>query len=293
MNEDTISTLTLEKALSAVLTPQLERAMENASIGLFVAMLGALAVSLNFLDEQSSKSWKGIRVGQLGTPPIVGDGLGVAVFGLFMCILVFYDAGARASSLWFLVLFGSTFFPAVALTLSHVLARKEPPTVSNIASLARSIEPVMFGLRYSFLEAYFGLSACLDAALIIGLAPRSVQNKCLKDCFVGKIPEIVCMAFLGFKVALWVLEARQQLSQELALKDFFASVADSLLAAFALRLMNALVHAWFHFGIKLGSVIASQSHRCVRPEGTTKDYNAIGILVFGMWFGTLVCIMNA
>lgn len=277
------STLTLESAFSHLLTPQVERLLEMALIGFCTFMFGALAVALNFLDEKSNISWRGIKVGQLGTPPIIGDVLGICMFALFMCVIEYHDSGVRSVVLWILVLFSSTVLPSLILTLSHFMAMKDPPSASDVPSFARSIEPLMFGLRYSFLEAHFGMVACLDAAIIVKLVTRSDQNKFLKDCFVGQLPEMACAAFLGFKLALWGTEACNQLSQNAPIDDLLSSIADSLFASFVLCLSNELVHGLFTFGIKVGCIVATQSRLHVRPEGVAKDYSIPGIIAFGTW----------
>lgn len=287
MHEDSNSTLTLETALHTLLTPQIERLIETSLLGFCTSMFGVLAIALNFTDENSSKAWKGVKLGQLGTLPIIGDIMGVCIFALFMCILEYHDGGVRGIATWALVLFSATFFPACILTLSRCMALEDPPSVSDIPTLVRSIEPLMFGLRYSSLGSAFGVTACLDAALIVAAIPRSTKNTFLKDCVVGQLPHVVCVSFLGFKLALWGSEAYKQISNDGSLDDVFSSIADSLFAAFALRLTNEMAYGLFKIGIGAGCSIAAHGQRYVRPEGVIKDYSLPGILAFGVWSAAL------
>jgi hypothetical protein len=277
LNGDSNSTLTLETIYSELMTPQIERLLEITLIGFCTFMFGALAITLNVLDEKSSKVWRGMKLGQFGTQLIIRE---------------YHDAGVRAMILWTLVLFTSTFFPALILTLSHVMATTEFPSPSDIPTLARSVEPLMFGLRYSCLEAYFGMSACLDAALIVGLLHRSDQNKLLKDCFMGQLPEAARAAFLGFKLAFWGAAAYSQVSQHVPLIEVVSSIVDSLSATIVLRLVNELVYGLFRFGIKVGCLVATQSRPHVRPEGVSRDYCTIGIVAFGTWCTAVFAISH-
>jgi hypothetical protein len=287
MSEDSNSSLSFELALSTLLTPQTERLIETALIGFCTATFGALAIALNLTDEKSSKTWRGIKVGQLGTPPIIGDVLGICIFALLMCITEYHDGGVRAIVLFFLILFSSTIFPSLILTLSHYVATVDPPPPSDLPHLARSIEPLMFGLRYSFLEANFGMSACLDAAIMVPLLSRPIEQKFFKDCFVGQLPEVACVAFFGFKLALWGANAYNHLTEDASVGDVFSTIADSFFAVVTLRLLNEVVYGAFKCGIKVGCLIASQSRRYVRPEGIAKDYSVLGIIAFGTWFVAL------
>jgi hypothetical protein len=288
--KDSNSTLASEDVLFDSLTPPIERLLELTFIGFCTTMFGALLIALNLLDEKSSKVWRGINLGQFGTHFIIRDVLGICIFALFMCVMEYHDSGVRAMMLWTLVLFTSTFFPSVVLTLSHFMATTDPPLPNDLPSLARSVEPLLFGLRYSCLEAYFGLSACLDAALIVGLWPRSDQNKLLNDCFLGQVPEVARVAFLGFKVAFWGTGAYSQFSQNVPLIDVLSSIVDSFSAAIALQLANELVRCLFTFGIKVGCLGATQSRSFVRPEGVTKDYCILGIVAFGTWCAAIFAI---
>jgi hypothetical protein len=282
LREETNFTLAFERAVKTLLTPQIERLMQDALIGSCTAVFAGLIVAMSFLDEKSGTSWRGIKIRHLGTPPVVGDLLGVLVFAMFMCIMEFHNAGFRSLIIWTLVLFCSTVFPSVVLTLSHYVAHKEPPTPTNILSLARSFEPFMFGLRYSFLEAFFGMSACLDAIVILGVLPPSINNKFLKDCFVGQLPDFVCVSFVGFKASMLAMEFMQSTDENPVL-ELLNSFIGTLNATVALLLLNALVLGLLKLGIKVGTRIASTSQTLLRPEGFKKDYNVIGILAFGAW----------
>ena len=177
----------------------------------------------------------------------------------------------------------------MVLTLSHYLMQKEPPTPMNMLSFARSLEPFMFGLRYSFLEAFFGMSACLDAIVIVGALPPWIHQKFLKDCFVGQLPDFVCVSFIGFKVAIWAMEIMQS-TEENTLLEAFSSSIDTLLATLTLLFLNFLVWSLFRLGIKVGTVVASTSQTLLRPEGVKKDFNIVGILAFSAWSLALVAV---
>jgi hypothetical protein len=290
LNKHSNSTLTKETEFFELLTPQIERLLEIALIGFCTFVFGALAITLNLLDEQSSKGWREIKLGKFGTHLIVRDVLGICTFALFMCVLEYHDCGVRAMILWILVLCTSTFFPSLILTLSHFMASTDPPLISNVPSFARSVEPLMFGLRYSCLEAYFGMSATLDAALIVGFLSRSDQNKLLKDCFLEQLPELVRAGFLGFKLTLLCTTVYCQISQNAPWIEVFSSIICSISAAIALRVANELVRILFAFGIKVGHLVATQSRPHIRPEGVAKDYSIHGIVAFGAWCTAMFAI---
>lgn len=306
-----------------------ERLSEDAFIGFCAGLLGILAFTVNFLDTKSSISWSGVSIRRLGNPPIMCDLLAVSTFTLLLAVMEYHEAGAKAFVLWLMVALCSTFFPALILTLSHSAARgvggSPTPTAAKIPEMARSVEPLMFGLRFSLLATYFGMAPCLDAVIIVGLLPRgmlgSLSDKLvLKDCFLEKLPRFFCVPFLGAKLAVWTMQLRSVLGGQIiltilrqgmggredvdfrqqvwatmdsaAMRTLQATISESILATKVLLLMNFFVYSSFHFGIKMGNAVASSSQASVRLEGVVKDYNFLGILSFAGWAVTMALILQ-
>jgi hypothetical protein len=308
MTEQSNSTTTsINTVSSSLLTPQMERHLEDAFLGVTAGMLGMICILLNFIDERSSKNWKGVRIQGLGRPPIVGDVIAISSFTFYVIVMEYYGGGIKAQFLWMMVMLSSTLFPAAILSLSHHAARTVSdsfiPTAANMISVARSIEPLLFGLRYGLLATYFGMEACLDAIVIVGLLPRNTRDKHLKDCFVGQIPSGICILFMGAKLATWGYDIFVIQSAAAAADGAdqstpsFASVTrtivDSLLAASILRLTTFATFHMFGLGVTFGNQIATASRGHVRLDGSpTKDYNNWGILIFTSWAISLLILIQ-
>jgi hypothetical protein len=304
--------MTTSAIVSSALTPQMERLIEDAFLGVTGGLLGTMCILLNFIDERSSKSWKGVKIRYLGNPPIVGDILAISSFTFFVVVMEYYGGGIKAQFLWWLVTLASTVFPAAVLSLSHHAARTVSdsfvPTAANMISMARSVEPILFGLRYGLLTTYFGMAACLDAIVIVGLLPRNTRDRYLKDCFVGQLPSHLCVLFLGAKLSVWGYDFIQvysaaattttgslgtDLLSSPSLTITISAVVDSFLAAGILRIMNFAVFVLYGLGVNLANAIATSSRGCVRPDGSvTKDYNNWGILVFGAWTVSILILLQ-
>jgi len=67
---------------------------------------------------------------------------------------------------------------------------------------------------------------------------------------------------------------------------------NSLLSMICLPLINYLDHRLFSLAIKTGRKIYGQSFAAVqgRPHGPERDYNLLGLAVFGSWVCTLLMI---
>ena len=83
-SNSTTTPLTITAIASSFLTPQMERHLEDAFLGVTAGMLGVMCILLNFIDERSSKQWKGVKIQGLGRPPIVGDVIAISSFTFYV-----------------------------------------------------------------------------------------------------------------------------------------------------------------------------------------------------------------
>jgi hypothetical protein len=288
----------ISTVIAAFWDSKVERMLDDSFLGFCAGMLGFMTVLINFIDEKSSKSWRGVKFRHLGTPPIVGDLIAISSFTLLLTILEYNAGGVKATTLWFLVTFTSTFFPSLVSTLSNYMAVwptnnfSSPETnTSNMASIARSIEPLMFGLRYSLLACNFGMPACLDAAIVVHLLPEKILKRHFKDCFIGQLPPLVCFAFLAAKSAVWFADLGP-FSGDSSITPVLGEVTDSFLAAGSLVFINTVVYGCFAMGNAVGNSIAKTSSTQVRADHVLKDYNVTGLVSFSAWAVALVMLVQ-
>jgi hypothetical protein len=124
----------------------------------------------------------------LGKPPVMCDIVSVSSFTIHLAVMEYHGAGTKSFVLWVVLALSYTFFPALIATLSHAAARgmttMPPPTAATMCSLARSLEPFLFGLRYSVLATFLGVMPCLDASIVSVLLLKQLGQ--LSDSLVVK-----------------------------------------------------------------------------------------------------------
>jgi hypothetical protein len=309
-----------------------ERLLEDAFLGFCAGLLGILAITVNFVDNKSSIIWRGMSIPHMGNPPVACDLLAVSTLSLLLAVMEYHDAGFKAFAMWMMVALCSTFFPALILSLSNFALHgltdlNAPATAAKMSDTARSVEPLMFGLRFGLLATYFGMVPCLDAVIIAGNLPRGMLGRLsgklvLKDCFLENIPRTFGLAYLGSKLAIWVIKLRSLLSGQVVgtvlqyamrfggggfdenrqhiwatiddgtMTALQATISESIFAANALLLMNYFIYCSFYFGIKMGNAIASTSHANVASHGVVKDYSFLGIMAFAGWAIMMTLILQ-
>ena len=262
----------------------------DSVLSLCVGLLGVLMFAANFSDVRSSKTWHKFQLGNwLGTAPLIGDVMALSSFtilesafevlyvGLFKCIL-----------LWWLLTLCTAFYPVVVLTLSESLPRSQrqiPLSARHVLSRTRAMEPLLFGLRYSLLGYLFGPIPCLDAAMAINLLPAGPRTSLfrMRNSFLGGLPKSTYAAYLGAQLAILLGTNYGQWRD---------AAFNSVLAMIFLPLINCLDHKLFALAIRTGRAIYDQSFAAVqgRPHGPERDYNVLGVTVFGSWVCTLLMI---
>lgn len=291
-----------------------EKLVVDIFLGFCVFVLGLLLIFLSFVDVKSNMRWDMISIPRLGKFPIVGDVLGISIFTILLAIMEYYEAGFRADIVWTVVLVTSTFFPAVIFSISHFTARlvtgTPAPATFDMMYLARSVEPCMFGLRYSMLISWFGVISTVDASIVLCLVPRKFRIS-MRNSFYDHLPRSVCIGLLGIKVASWGyqlqyllhsgnrseetinndIESSNQLfssfSDTVSLAVLINSIFSSFIATLSLMITNCIIHTLFSFGIEIGKYIAQNSQKELDPHnitrGTAKEYSFFGLVIFGCW----------
>jgi hypothetical protein len=275
-------------------TPTPTVAVEDALICICVGTLGVLLMVANFVDGKSSQSWRKFNFGYMGKPPVMCDIVAISSFTIHLSVMEYHGAGFKAFLLWLPLAMCTTFFPALVATLSHTAARNmtstPAPTATTMCSSARSLEPFLFGLRYSVLATFVGVLPCLDASIFIVLLSKPLKNSVsttlvMPNCFLEAFPKSFTLAYFGAKAALLSVEFQNKTS---SIPEALWWIADSILAVGILILLNFVLNQMFALGIALGQKIATQAQADVRPDGVQKDYNLTGMVCFGGW----VCMLG-
>ena len=307
--------------------------LEDALFRLCVGMLGILLVVANLVDSKSSQRWRRFRfspsiVSYIGTPPIVLDLMAVSSLMIHLSVMEYHGAGIKSFFfLWLPMAVATTVFPALIAALSHTAARHMTttpvPTYKRMITLARSMEPFLFGLRYSALAAFVGGYPCFDAALLIVLLAKPLREKIsesliIRNCFLDQCPKSFGMVYFATKSAqlLYIsagyldlstasgetaeLEQQPQPQSQQqpestdttaydTISEAFLWIANLLLAIVFLISLNFCFHQLFRFGIALGLSIAVQGHADIRPDGSLeKEYSLLGFLCFAGW----ICVLG-
>lgn len=318
------STEKIAKMIQRLQQSDKEELLLTALLGMCVGALGVLVLLLTYIDTKSNISWDKI---QISPPfvggryryrfPLVGDVMAITIFTLVLAILEYHEqSNLRALVLWITMVVTSTFFPAMIFSISHYTARlvtRTPrPTGFNMMEMARSVEPCMFGLRFSMMMTYFGVAPTLDATVVLSLVPQT-SRLFLKNSLFDTLPRRARHAFVVAKIAIWThrfqnlmmggnldmdilksavtFESAQQFftssEDAIRLSEVLDTISVSFLAIASLMVTNAFINTSLGLGNKVGDYIALTSQQELSPEGiargTAKEYSSVGLVVFGTW----------
>jgi hypothetical protein len=206
----------------------------------------------------------------------------------------------KCSILWLLLLFSSTFFPALVMHLSQITAFGSIPpggarAASTILPFARSFEPIYFGLRYSVIAFTFGVLASLDAAILINFLPKEQRTEklLLKNAFFGDLPKSASISYFVAKAAIMV--GARGLEWNDTLNDIWLSSLEASILAFASLLgSNYIIHQLLETATQVARNIYTKSQaelaNGLQGGGPQKAYDILGMTSFSFWFFTLVMI---
>lgn len=272
--------------------------LEDAMICVCIGMLGVLLLVANFVDGKSSQSWRKFSFRCLGEPPVMCDVVAISSFTIHLSIMEYQGAGAKAFLLWVPLTMCTTLFPALVATLSHTAARNmtstPAPTAATIWKSGRTLEPFLFGLRYSILATFFGVLPCLDASILVVLFAKPLKKAIsprlvIPNCFLEGFPKSFTVAYFGAKTALLAAESQNNSDDGTNhIPETLCWMMDSILAVGVLMLLNVLINQMFAVGVALGEKIAAQAQADVRSDGIQKDHNLTGIVCFFGW----VCMLG-
>lgn len=289
---------------------QTEGLVEDFVLGTCAGCLGSLIVVINLLDNRSSTRWQSFRIKHMGNPPLVCDLLAVATFTQVLIVLEYFHAGWKSFLLWCCLTSTTTVFPVLVSGISCHVSRV--PSMHGLE--ARSMHPLLFGLRYGILATYFDIGSCMDAVAVYLLLPRSGRLKAPSvflmqgsNCFLKDLPDIICAAWLGGRLACCAHAVLpfQLLKKPADLFSVFLLVLQDPMVASCAKATIALlgVNSFFFFltfcGRQTGRLIALKTDSILATEGPLTgmgalqtDYTAIGLLTFGCWGLTLAMIAH-
>ncbi len=287
----------------------LELLLEDSIIGILSGALMTLLLLANFVDSKSSVTWGQFQVPHLGNPQLMGDILAVTIFTMHVGVLEYYGAAGKSFVVWILLSLSSTIYPAVVLTMSHDASRglisTPAPTLANCLARSRSLEPVLFGLRFCLVGTYFGIFPTLDAAVLSILAkgvlqhPRLRSALSMKNCFLESLPRSFLLAYLGCKAAIISLNFENwktdDFSQLVIDGSFLWSLFESWMSFGALLLATLWLNLGLQFGMTVGREImrrANASSERLEGNAPTPDYQILGLASFGVWIGLLGTLLH-
>jgi hypothetical protein len=280
----------------------------DSVVGLLLGMLTMLLLLANFADTKSSVTWGHFPLPGMGNPPVMCDIIALSIFTMHIGIFEYYGAEIKSFVVWWLLALASTIYPAIVLAISHVAARgmtsTPAPTPFNIAAKARSLEPVLFGLRFSLVGTYFGILPTMDAAAISVLLNPFLQrhrfSKCtvMNNCFFESLPKSFSLAYLGAKAAMVSVQFQNWKEEDwrqtmIADESLLWSLVESLLAFGVLLVATAWLQGLLSLGIWSGGHLARRaetSSSAPGPDGTRpspQDYQLFGLACFGAWAGLM------
>jgi len=151
--------------------------LDDTIMRILIGIMTGLALLANFVDTGSSVSWGKFHLyGQLQDSmqhPIMCDLLALCLFTMHLTLIESSGFFYHSLMVWVLLCTTTTVFPAMIMTMSRFTAHQSmgitssssvPPSVLEVMTSARSLEPVLFGLRYSVICIIFGFLPTLDAA---------------------------------------------------------------------------------------------------------------------------------
>jgi hypothetical protein len=261
--------------------------LEEALLCMCIGAISVLIVIAHFVDRKSSSSWGLIPVPVVGAQYMIRDVIALAAFAIYLVIMEYQLSALKAFFIWWLVATGTAFFPGVIAAVAARASGMPPPT--STLSLARSIAPVLFGLRYSLVAVIFDMTACLDAACLMVMT-RPWLEKVAADlvgheCFLqlDQPPHYLVGLYLaGARLGVVALQF-----QTGSVDDPGLLLADSIVAFLLLLAVNFFIDKVYSYGMAMGTAAAVQAEADVRPDGIRKEFNLIGMSCFGVWVATL------
>jgi hypothetical protein len=261
--------------------------LEEALLCMCIGAIWVLVVIAHFADSKSSSSWGIFPSPVFGAQYMIRDVIALAAFTIYIVIMEYQISALKAFFVWWLVATGTAFFPGVIAAVAAKASGLPPPT--STLSLARSIAPVLFGLRYSLVAVIFDITACLDAACLM-LMTRPWLKKVAADlisdeCFLQleQPPHYFgVLALAGARLAVVALQF-----QTGSVDDPGLLLVDSVVAFLLLLAVNFFIDKVYAYGMAMGTAAAVQAQADVRPDGIRKEFNLIGIACFGVWVATL------
>lgn len=296
----------------SIATIMINLLLEDSLVGILSGVLMVLLLIANFVDSKSSITWARFPAPVIGSPPLICDVMALTVFTMHVGILEYYGAAGKSLVVWILLAWATTFYPAVILTMSHDVARTlvstPSPTLENIMTKARSLEPVLFGLQYSLVGTWFGIFPTMDAAAIRMVAQKLLPHTRLttylasKHCFLDGLPQSFLLAYLGCKSAILCVNVQDWKDNgdwsfwTASTDSGLWSLAESLFAFGALLATSLFLNLWLSIGIAIGHAIIqkAESTSSPRPEGSTPspDYHLLGMTTFGLWVSVLGILLH-
>jgi hypothetical protein len=309
--------------------------LEDSVMGILIGIMTGLLLLTNFVDSGSSVNWGAFDFPGLGKPPVMCDLMTLCLFTMHVTLLDSPGPPLQSMMMWTLLCVASTVYPAMILTVSYESAKgwtpndsssSSPTTVLTIVKQARSLEPVLFGLRFSLINIIFGILPTLDATALTMLISSFLQRHHprlvsmiwggFKHCFFEGLTGPVLGIYLSIRVATSIVQVGKWDTVELQQQGTLAwntvlSLADestivwewleSLSAFLVLMGISAWLNAGLALGIQCGRMIVRGAEQELsmnrRPEGTgvapSKDYQLMGLISFGVWvslLGMLVCL---
>lgn len=295
----------------------LEIMLKDSITGALIGLMSYLTLVANFVDSKSSIEWGSFALPGVGSPPVMCNLMALCLFTMHMTSLDSLGFPYQSIMMWVIMSLATTFFPALILTMSHDSARgltsSPTPSVMNIGTKARSLEPVLYGLRFSVIAVIFGILPTLDSAALLLLSrplwkhPKLAPIFGTKNCFLEGLNGSFLATYLCTRVAMTLVQIESwdefEVKLTIAWKDvlfggtsiaddsFLWSLLESVLAFAVLLMVSAWLNAGLMAGTCCGHIIIQIAEKEVaanrRLEGTEpgKDYQLLGLVTFGVWVG--------
>ena len=270
--------------------------MEEVLLCLCIGVLGILLMATNIIDGRSSCEWSEFQLPLLGSQRVMRDLIAVSVFAIHLS--AFGCQGTthyiKAFVIWFLAIVVTTIFPKIVGTIAFKASASMPvpvtTTTSSTLETARSVGPVLFGLRYAFLAVVVGFIPCMDAASLMLLTQpilkQYAEELTADECFLEYLPTPFVYATAGARLAMYFIQlqnTREEPDSSMSHESMLLLV-DSIVGYMLLILMNFLFGKLQGLGVYLGTIIAEQAQADVRPDGVLrKEYNLLGMACFVLW----------
>ena len=241
----------------------------------------------NVADGKTSVSWSRFRIPRLGRQILMRDAMAISTFAIHLAAFEYNGSGIKSVFLWFLVALSTTFFPSYLLTMAHVANNTPLPVKPNqLFELARTVGPILLGLRHGLVTSLFPFPHCLDAAFAVVL----LQPVLLKwsdeltqpELFLSECPKFLLHGYAGARMSYSFFRFKAGL---VSAHHTQLEILDSVLALLLLLVVNFFLNKLYALGIVLGTKSAQEAKSDVIVGSLTprRDYNGYGMAVFGLW----------